>query len=426
MTWYKTGTVAVTPGSNAVLGTGTSFIANARVGDAFRGPDGEWYEVTNIASDTALSIAPNYQGAAEAAGGYSLAPMQGYVKDSADALRAATQVIASGVADMQGQVAAATEAAQSAGQSEAVATEQAGIASAAAEASTDNKSAAQLAAQQSQDSAQASGGAAARSETARDSIIQSEQAAAASAVAAQESADRAEEVTEGKAASGANSDITSLSALTTPLSVAQGGTGSATGTPVFTGATAGAAGSKGLVRAPVAGEQNKLLLGSGAWGDAPLMIGASATTAGSRGSVPSPSAGDQNKVLSGGGIWIDPPGGGADAILYPNGGTEAAPANVSAGTRFTLTNPWGAGVKVICVAEILVGGEWGTTGWVGGSSSGYGVKADQRDNGNIILTVGGAGTYTGSSYGGGSINVTGNGVVTSPVPCRVKAWKVKS
>lgn len=117
MTWYKTGTVAVTPGSNAVLGTGTSFIANARVGDAFRGPDGEWYEVTNIASDTAVSIAPNYQGVAEVAGGYSLAPMQGYVKDSADALRAATQVIASGVADMQEQVAAATEAATSAGRS---------------------------------------------------------------------------------------------------------------------------------------------------------------------------------------------------------------------------------------------------------------------------------------------------------------------
>jgi hypothetical protein len=26
------------------------------VGDAFLGPDGRWYEVTNIASDTALSI----------------------------------------------------------------------------------------------------------------------------------------------------------------------------------------------------------------------------------------------------------------------------------------------------------------------------------------------------------------------------------
>ncbi|MDR7285687.1 hypothetical protein J2X84_004537 [Pseudomonas corrugata] len=87
MPWYKSGTVSVTQNSNAVIGTGTAFIANSRVGDAFRGPDGGWYEVTNIASDTAMAISPNYQGATNAAGTYALAPMQGYVKDSADALR---------------------------------------------------------------------------------------------------------------------------------------------------------------------------------------------------------------------------------------------------------------------------------------------------------------------------------------------------
>ncbi len=200
MTWYKTGTVAVTAGSNAVIGSGTSFIANSRVGDAFRGPDGEWYEVTNIASDTALSIAPNYQGTTLAAGGYSLAPMQGYVKDSADALRAATQVIASGVADMQEQVTAATEAAATAVQAEAVAVAKADIATAAADLSTQNKEST------SQDAT---------------SAVQ----AAASAQAAAESAEEAEMATRGKAASGANSDITSLSGLTTALSVAQGGTG---------------------------------------------------------------------------------------------------------------------------------------------------------------------------------------------------------
>jgi len=88
MPWYKAGTVSVVQNSNAVIGAGTAFIANSRVGDAFRGPDGGWYEVTNIASDTALSIAPPYQGATNASGTFALAPMQGYVKDSADALRA--------------------------------------------------------------------------------------------------------------------------------------------------------------------------------------------------------------------------------------------------------------------------------------------------------------------------------------------------
>ena len=260
MTWYKTGTVAVTPGSNAVIGTGTSFIANSRVGDAFRGPDGEWYEVINIASDAALSIAPNYQGSAVVSSSYSLAPMQGYVKDSADALRAATQVIASGVADIQEQVAAATEAAESAGQSKTQASEQAGIATAAAVASTENKDAAQLAAQQSQGSAQASGAAAVRSETARDSIVQSEQAAAASAAAAADSAAQAEEVTLGKAASGDNNDITSLRALTT-----DGFDRIRQGLAQMVGATASVAGAKGLVPVPSVADRLKVLSGAGTW-----------------------------------------------------------------------------------------------------------------------------------------------------------------
>ena len=94
MTWYKTGTVQVTLNSDTVVGTGTAFIANARVGDAFSGPDGNWYEVINIVSNTSLGIYPNYRGASVASGGtYIIAPMEGYVKDSADALRAATQVI---------------------------------------------------------------------------------------------------------------------------------------------------------------------------------------------------------------------------------------------------------------------------------------------------------------------------------------------
>lgn len=87
MPWSKSGTVYVTQNSNAVFGAGTAFLSNGRVGDAFRGPDGGWYEVTNIASDSAISIDPPYKGATNPSGGYALAPMQGYVKDSADALR---------------------------------------------------------------------------------------------------------------------------------------------------------------------------------------------------------------------------------------------------------------------------------------------------------------------------------------------------
>ncbi|MBP5948554.1 MULTISPECIES: tail fiber domain-containing protein [unclassified Pseudomonas] len=87
MSWYKTGTVSVTQNTNAVIGTGTAFIANSRVGDGFRGPDGRWYEVTNIASNTALSISPNYEGPTVAGGFYSIMPVQGYPKDLSDQVR---------------------------------------------------------------------------------------------------------------------------------------------------------------------------------------------------------------------------------------------------------------------------------------------------------------------------------------------------
>lgn len=91
MPWYRAGTVSVTLNSNAVIGTGTAFVANSRVGDAFLGPDGGWYEITNIASNTALSITPNYRSATNAVGVYALTPVQGYTKDLADQARAMIQ-----------------------------------------------------------------------------------------------------------------------------------------------------------------------------------------------------------------------------------------------------------------------------------------------------------------------------------------------
>jgi hypothetical protein len=94
MAWYKTGTVSVTNGATAVTATGTKFATNARVGDGFRGPDGEWYEVTNIASETTIGIYPAYQGVTVSGStNYMIAPLQGYNKESADRLRAITDSI---------------------------------------------------------------------------------------------------------------------------------------------------------------------------------------------------------------------------------------------------------------------------------------------------------------------------------------------
>lgn len=84
MAWYSTGTVAVTLNSPTVTGTGTTFSANVRVGDAFKGPDGRWYEVTNVASSTVISIKPNYQGSTASGQAYAVAPILGYDKDLSD------------------------------------------------------------------------------------------------------------------------------------------------------------------------------------------------------------------------------------------------------------------------------------------------------------------------------------------------------
>ncbi len=84
MIWYKTGTVNVTLNSAAVVGVGTGWVANVRDGDAFLGPDGLIYEITGRSSDTAMTIVPPYKGATATAKTYALAPLQGYVKRTAD------------------------------------------------------------------------------------------------------------------------------------------------------------------------------------------------------------------------------------------------------------------------------------------------------------------------------------------------------
>ena len=122
----------------------------------------------------------------------------------------------------------------------------------------------------------------------------------------------------------------------------------------FGPASASAAGSKGLVPAPAAGDENKVLSGAGTWvvnqsaggvssvcnvepnaqGNVPLkgsdiplqsmslqtvaqaiaaasttFTGATSQAAGAKGQVPAPAAGDEDKVLSGGGTWVTPASG---------------------------------------------------------------------------------------------------------------------
>lgn len=94
MAWYKTGSVSVTSGQTTVTGIGTNFASNVRVGDGFKGPNGLWYEVVNVASQTVLGILPAYAGPTVTANtNYMIAPIQGYNKESADRLRAITDTL---------------------------------------------------------------------------------------------------------------------------------------------------------------------------------------------------------------------------------------------------------------------------------------------------------------------------------------------
>ncbi|QYW06483.1 putative tail fiber protein [Pseudomonas phage UAntarctica] len=93
MGWITRGIVNVLNGSSNIAGGSTKFLTDGRIGDGFRGPDGRLYEVTNIATDFSLTINPPYEGPTLNSAPYYLVPIEGYVKDSADQLRAATQQI---------------------------------------------------------------------------------------------------------------------------------------------------------------------------------------------------------------------------------------------------------------------------------------------------------------------------------------------
>lgn len=68
MSWYRTGTVAVTNGSKIVTGAGTLWTTAVNVGDAFAlvdanlNPTGAWYEVEAVVSNTELTLKQSYAG----------------------------------------------------------------------------------------------------------------------------------------------------------------------------------------------------------------------------------------------------------------------------------------------------------------------------------------------------------------------------
>ncbi|MDQ7987084.1 pyocin knob domain-containing protein [Pseudomonas sp. G34] len=96
MVWYADGSIQVAANGQVATGTGTAFLKNVRAGDGLTiAGSASMHEVTNIASDTQLTFSPPYTGAAGSGKQYRIAPIQGYVKEAADLLRALTQNLGS-------------------------------------------------------------------------------------------------------------------------------------------------------------------------------------------------------------------------------------------------------------------------------------------------------------------------------------------
>lgn len=110
----------------------------------------------------------------------------------------------------------------------------------------------------------------------------------------------------------------------------------------------------------------------------------------------------------------------AFTIIYPNGGTEAAPAPVAVNTRYVLANPF-PGSYVICEAQLKYTDGWSSTGWFTQQSTSYGARASQLDRGDIIVRTGVTGV-TASPDGAGQATA---GTLLTPVQSRVLVWRCK-
>ena len=73
---YTTGTISVTNGSAGVTGSGTLWntSTNAEVNEYIKLPDGKWYKITAIGSDTSITIEKNYAGSTLSGQNYTISP----------------------------------------------------------------------------------------------------------------------------------------------------------------------------------------------------------------------------------------------------------------------------------------------------------------------------------------------------------------
>lgn len=105
------------------------------------------------------------------------------------------------------------------------------------------------------------------------------------------------------------------------------------------------------------------------------------------------------------------------AIIYPNGGTEANPANVVPNSRYVEQNPF-SGYHVACIPEVLVSGNWESPGQF---INQHGINASQHQDGEIIIQTGSSHLTTAAA---GQCGATTNMANVNSLQLRVKVWKI--
>lgn len=73
---YSTGTLSVTNGSTTVTGSGTTWATatNAEAGEYIKLPDGKWYKINSVSTNTSLTIEVSYQGSTLSGQTYTISP----------------------------------------------------------------------------------------------------------------------------------------------------------------------------------------------------------------------------------------------------------------------------------------------------------------------------------------------------------------
>ena len=118
-------------------------------------------------------------------------------------------------------------------------------------------------------------------------------------------------------------------------------------------------------------------------------------------------------------------------IIYPNGGTEANPANITNDTRYVEVNPF-PGYRVKCELEVKYNDQWGPITFIdhyaGSANRNSGAVAGQLDDDAIVIQTAlnsiFYGTYSTSNINGNLFGITSNITTVNSLPARVKVWKI--